>query len=110
MAAERAPWRILMLLAVFAVLSVFLFISLPSKFDQYFHVETTNSFRAPKINVFSELTSQEADDIYDFVFDELAYLNLVGLSQSTIRRRPETTRALSTHSISLVTDSFSRFI
>ena len=78
MAAEKAPWRVSMLVVVFAVSSIFLFISLPIKFDQHFRVETTHSFRAPKINVFSELTSQEADDVYDFVLDELAYLNLVG--------------------------------
>jgi len=95
MAAERAPWRVLMLLAVFTVLSVFLFISLPSKFDQYFHVETTHSFKAPRINVFSELTSQEADDVYDFVLDELAYLNLVrtlAIDDSKKRRNNATSK------------------
>ena len=34
------------------------------------------AFTAPKHNVWAELTEGEANDVYDFVFEELAHLNL----------------------------------
>lgn len=34
------------------------------------------NFAAPKRNVFSELTDTEANEVYDFLSEELAYLNL----------------------------------
>lgn len=34
------------------------------------------AFKAPKVNVWAELTTNEADSVYDFLSDELSYLNL----------------------------------
>ncbi|KAK5171018.1 uncharacterized protein LTR77_004162 [Saxophila tyrrhenica] len=44
--------------------------------DDRLRTKQKNSFQAPKENIWSELSNQEAKDVYEFVFDELSYLNL----------------------------------
>ena len=62
---------------LFAILTAFyIFPSHNTRELPRYKTSSTKSFKAPKYNVWAELSESEAKDVYDFVFDELAHLNL----------------------------------
>lgn len=69
-------------ICVFVVLAIYLGLSFDGLIGGDTRLRATSSFQAPKVNVWSELTEHEANDIYDFVFEELAHLNLTKLPRS----------------------------
>lgn len=85
MATNRAPSLLLSSLSIFVLVVVFLLFSFRDnpRFGIY-QTEHNSRFKAPKENIWAELTEKEAYDVYEFVYKELSHLNLT--------RRPRSNR------------------
>ncbi len=71
------PLILLLSACSFAILTcIYLFPFSQSSIDGHYQTQQKDSFEAPKSNIWSELSVDEASDVYDFVFDELSHLNL----------------------------------
>lgn len=101
---RRRPLLVLTSLCLFAVLTAFLVYPLRTKTGHpNFQPEQKHSFRAHHDNVWSELTEGEVNEVYDFIYENLAHLNLTKQPRSSKdnfvfiveRLRPNKTDAVS---------------
>ena len=76
MESRRRPLIILSTACFFAILTAVLIYPLRRSTSDPSYQLWTQGFQAPKSNVWAELTESEANDVYNFLFDELADLNL----------------------------------
>ena len=77
METRLKPLLLLSSACFFALLIAFFTFPLHnSHHNPQYRVQDATSFKAPRENVWAELTESEAHDVYDFLFDELSHLNL----------------------------------
>ena len=85
MELRRTPLIALTAACVFAIFTALLISPVyQEEHNPSYQSQKEKTFRAPKHNIWSELTEHEANEVYDFLFHELSYLNLT--------KRPESNR------------------
>lgn len=86
MESRRHAFVLFSSLALFLLLSAFFFTYWPNQQERETAYKSTvkPTFNAPKHNVWAELTTDEADSVYEFLSEDLKYLNLT--------KRPESGR------------------
>jgi primary-amine oxidase len=77
MELRTKPLLVLVSACIFATITVFYLIPFRNGgIDDTYRSQKKDSFRAPKTNVWAELSVNEFNSVYDFLQDELSHLNL----------------------------------
>ena len=86
MELRRRPLLLVSSIFLFIIPALFLVLPIASRISENgsnYQVKSAPEFHAPRKNIWSELSEQEADSVYTFLFDELKELNLTRRPQSS---------------------------